>query len=110
MLNYLEELSSYEEEVIKVIYDKIKGSVVNLVLCEGNFDCCVLVLVKNYVKKNLYFMGVWSKDLKLYVVSMSDKDFFGSEKLMMVSGVIKVVIEFVGKEGVVKVLKKFFVL
>lgn len=59
LLNYFEELSIYEEEVIKVIYDKIKGSVVNLVLCEGNLDCCVLFLVKNYVKKNLYLMGVW---------------------------------------------------
>lgn len=41
---------------------------------------------------------------------MSDKDFFGSEKSMTVSGATKVAIEFVGKEGAVKVLKKPFAL
>ncbi|HDZ9481624.1 TPA: NADP-dependent isocitrate dehydrogenase [Vibrio cholerae] len=108
--NYPEEPSSYEEEAIKATYDKIKGSAVNPVLREGNSDRRAPASVKNYAKKNPHSMGAWSKDSKSHVASMSDKDFFGSEKSMTLSGVTKVAIEFVGKEGAVKVLKKPFAL
>ncbi|EGR1069320.1 TPA: NADP-dependent isocitrate dehydrogenase [Vibrio cholerae] len=108
--NYPEEPSSYEEEAIKATYDKIKGSAVNPVLREGNSDRRAPASVKNYAKKNPHSMGAWSKDSKSHVASMSDKDFFGSEKSMTVSGSTKVAIEFVGKEGAVKVLKKPFAL
>lgn len=109
--NYPEEPSSYEEEaMIKATYDKIKGSAVNPVLREGNSDRRAPASVKNYAKKNPHSMGAWSKDSKSHVASMSDKDFFGSEKSMTVSGATKVAIEFVGKEGAVKVLKKPFAL
>ncbi|ELW1715014.1 TPA: NADP-dependent isocitrate dehydrogenase [Vibrio cholerae] len=108
--NYPEEPSSYEEEAIKATYDKIKGSAVNPVLREGNSDRRAPASVKNYAKKNPHSMGAWSKDSKSHVASMSDKDFFGSEKSMTVSGATKVTIEFVGKEGAVKVLKKPFAL
>ncbi|QEO41651.1 NADP-dependent isocitrate dehydrogenase [Vibrio cholerae] len=108
--NYPEEPSSYEEEAIKATYDKIKGSAVNPVLREGNSDRRAPASVKNYAKKNPHSMGAWSKDSKSHVASMSDKDFFGSEKSMTVSGSTKVTIEFVGKEGAVKVLKKPFAL
>ncbi|TQP46358.1 NADP-dependent isocitrate dehydrogenase [Vibrio cholerae] len=108
--NYPEEPSSFEEEAIKATYDKIKGSAVNPVLREGNSDRRAPASVKNYAKKNPHSMGAWSKDSKSHVASMSDKDFFGSEKSMTVSGSTKVAIEFVGKEGAVKVLKKPFAL
>lgn len=108
--NYPEEPSSYEEEAIKATYDKIKGSAVNPVLREGNSDRRAPASVKNYAKKNPHSMGAWSKDSKSHVASMSDKDFFGSEKSMTVSGSTKVAIEFVGKEGAMKVLKKPFAL
>ncbi len=108
--NYPEEPSSYEEEAIKATYDKIKGSAVNPVLREGNSDRRAPASVKNYAKKNPHSMGAWSKDSKSHVASMSDKDFFGSEKSMTVSGATKVAIEFVGKKGAVKVLKKPFAL
>ncbi|GHY97003.1 NADP-dependent isocitrate dehydrogenase [Vibrio cholerae] len=108
--NYPEEPSSDKEEAIKAIYDKIKGSAVNPVLREGNSDRRAPASVKNYAKKNPHSMGAWSKDSKSHVASMSDKDFFGSEKSMTVSGATKVAIEFVGKEGAVKVLKKPFAL
>ncbi|HDV5286106.1 NADP-dependent isocitrate dehydrogenase [Vibrio cholerae] len=108
--NYPEEPSSYEEEAIKATYDKIKGSAVNPVLREGNSDRRAPASVKNYAKKNPHSMGAWSKDSKSHVASMSDKDFFGSEKSMTLSGSTKVAIEFVGKEGAVKVLKKPFAL
>lgn len=103
--NYPEEPSSYEEEAIKATYDKIKGSAVNPVLREGNSDRRAPASVKTTPRKPAP-MGAWSKDSKSHVASMSDKDFFGSEKSMTVSGATKVAIEFVGKEGAVKVLKK----
>ncbi|EGR4157440.1 NADP-dependent isocitrate dehydrogenase [Vibrio cholerae] len=108
--NYPEEPSSDKEEAIKATYDKIKGSAVNPVLREGNSDRRAPASVKNYAKKNPHSMGAWNKDSKSHVASMSDKDFFGSEKSMTVSGATKVAIEFVGKEGAVKVLKKPFAL
>ncbi|KHT44843.1 NADP-dependent isocitrate dehydrogenase [Vibrio sinaloensis] len=106
--NYPEEPSTYEEEAIKATYDKIKGSAVNPVLREGNSDRRAPLSVKNYAKKNPHSMGAWSADSKSHVSSMSDNDFFGSEKSHTVDGATEVKIEFVGTDGAVKELKGAF--
>ncbi|EKO3991716.1 NADP-dependent isocitrate dehydrogenase [Vibrio fluvialis] len=108
--NYPEEPSTYEEEAIKATYDKIKGSAVNPVLREGNSDRRAPASVKNYAKKNPHSMGAWSKDSQSHVSSMEDKDFFGSEKSVTLSGATQVSIEFVGNDGSTKLLKKPFAL
>jgi len=108
--NYPEEPSTYEEEAIKATYDKIKGSAVNPVLREGNSDRRAPASVKNYAKKNPHSMGAWSADSKSHVSSMSDKDFFGTEKSVTVDGATQVSIQFVGKDGSTKELKKPFAL
>lgn len=108
--NYPEEPSTYEEEAIKATYDKIKGSAVNPVLREGNSDRRAPLSVKNYAKKNPHSMGAWSKDSKSHVSSMTDHDFFGSEKSHTVDGETKVAIEFVDAAGTVKQLKAPFAL
>ncbi|MBY8290744.1 NADP-dependent isocitrate dehydrogenase [Vibrio fluvialis] len=108
--NYPEEPSTYEEEAIKATYDKIKGSAVNPVLREGNSDRRAPASVKNYAKKNPHSMGAWSKDSQSHVSSMEDKDFFGSEKSVTLSGATQVSIEFVDNDGSTKVLKKPFAL
>ncbi|MBY8193476.1 NADP-dependent isocitrate dehydrogenase [Vibrio fluvialis] len=108
--NYPEEPSTYEEEAIKATYDKIKGSAVNPVLREGNSDRRAPASVKNYAKKNPHSMGAWCKDSQSHVSSMEDKDFFGSEKSVTLSGATQVSIEFVGNDGSTKVLKKPFAL
>ncbi|EGQ8089661.1 NADP-dependent isocitrate dehydrogenase [Vibrio vulnificus] len=108
--NYPEEPSTYEEEAIKATYDKIKGSAVNPVLREGNSDRRAPLSVKNYAKKNPHSMGAWSSDSKSHVSSMTEKDFFGSEKSVTVSGATNVQIEFVAEDGSKKVLKKAFAL
>ncbi|MGL0933362.1 NADP-dependent isocitrate dehydrogenase [Vibrio vulnificus] len=108
--NYPEEPSTYEEEAIKATYDKIKGSAVNPVLREGNSDRRAPLSVKNYAKKNPHSMGAWSSDSKSHVSSMTEKDFFGSEKSVTVNGATNVQIEFVAEEGSKKVLKKAFAL
>ena len=106
--NYPEEPSTYEEEAIKATYDKIKGSAVNPVLREGNSDRRAPLSVKNYAKKNPHSMGAWSKDSKSHVSSMSNNDFFGSEKSHTVDGATTAKIEFVGQDGSVKELKAPF--
>ncbi|EIF3176185.1 NADP-dependent isocitrate dehydrogenase [Vibrio vulnificus] len=108
--NYPEEPSTYEEEAIKATYDKIKGSAVNPVLREGNSDRRAPLSVKNYAKKNPHSMGAWSSDSKSHVSSMTEKDFFGSEKSVTVNGATNVQIEFVAVDGSKKVLKKAFAL
>ncbi|MGF1696142.1 NADP-dependent isocitrate dehydrogenase [Vibrio lamellibrachiae] len=106
--NYPEEPSTYEQEAIKATYDKIKGSAVNPVLREGNSDRRAPLSVKNYAKKNPHSMGAWSSESQSHVASMSEKDFFGSEKSVTINGDTDVKIEFVGANGSVKVLKKAF--
>ena len=78
--NYPENPTSTEEEKIKALYDKVKGSAVNPVLREGNSDRRVPKAVKNFAKKNPHFMGEWSKDSSSHVASMSENDFYGNEK------------------------------
>ena len=78
--SYPEEPKNAEDDEVKKIYDKVKGSAVNPVLREGNSDRRAPKAVKNYAKKNPHSMGAWSPDSKTVVSSMSDGDFFGSEK------------------------------
>jgi isocitrate dehydrogenase len=106
--NYPEEPSTYEEKAIKATYDKIKGSAVNPVLREGNSDRRAPLSVKNYAKKNPHSMGAWSADSQSHVSSMTDNDFFGSEKSTTVSGATDVKIEFISANGAVKELKAAF--
>ncbi|WP_194435439.1 NADP-dependent isocitrate dehydrogenase [Vibrio fluminensis] len=108
--NYPEEPGTYEEEAIKATYDKIKGSAVNPVLREGNSDRRAPLSVKNYAKKNPHSMGAWSKDSLSHVASMTEKDFFGSEKSTTIDGATEVKIEFVAQDGAVKQLKAPFAL
>lgn len=83
--DYPEEPSTEEEKDIKARYDKIKGSAVNPVLREGNSDRRAPGSVKNYAKKNPHSMGAWSSDSLSHVASMSEGDFFASEKSVTVS-------------------------
>ncbi|WP_394239803.1 NADP-dependent isocitrate dehydrogenase [Vibrio astriarenae] len=106
--DYPSEPSTYEEKAIKETYDKIKGSAVNPVLREGNSDRRAPLSVKNYAKKNPHSMGAWSADSKSHVSSMSDSDFFGSEKSTTIDGATDVSIEFVAASGDKKTLKAAF--
>ena len=78
--SYPEDPKNSQDIEIKKIYDKVKGSAVNPVLREGNSDRRAPKAVKNYAKKNPHSMGVWSSNSKTEVSTMSDGDFFGSEK------------------------------
>jgi len=103
--NYPDNAQSEEEKAIKAKYAKVLGSAVNPVLREGNSDRRAPKAVKNYAKQNPHSMGKWSADSKTVVASMSEGDFYGSEKSTTVEAASQFKIEFVGDDGAVTELK-----
>lgn len=103
--DYPEEPANDEQRQIKERYDKIKGSAVNPVLREGNSDRRAPASVKNYVRKHPHSMGEWSADSKSHVASMSEGDFFDSEKSTTLESAVTVRIvhkDASGKETILK--------
>lgn len=103
--NYPDNAQSDEEKAIKTKYAKVLGSAVNPVLREGNSDRRAPKAVKNYAKANPHSMGAWSADSKTKVVSMTEGDFYGSEKSVTVAEATQFKIEFVAADGTVTELK-----
>ncbi|MEQ9406968.1 MAG: NADP-dependent isocitrate dehydrogenase [Fuerstiella sp.] len=93
------------EKEIRARYARVLGSAVNPVLREGNSDRRVAAAVKEYARKNPHSMGAWSADSKSHVASMSEGDFFGSEKSHVMESAGKLRIELVGDDGQTTVLK-----
>jgi isocitrate dehydrogenase len=103
--NYPDNAQSDEEKAIKTKYAKVLGSAVNPVLREGNSDRRAPKAVKNYAKANPHSMGAWSADSKTKVVSMTEGDFYGSEKSVTVAEATQFKIDFVAADGTVTELK-----
>jgi isocitrate dehydrogenase len=103
--NFPEEPKDETEKEIRSRYSKVLGSAVNPVLREGNSDRRVARPVKEYAKKNPHSMGEWSSTSKSHVASMSDGDFYSSEKSHTLSGDDQLKIELHSASGV-KVLKE----
>ena len=95
-----------KEKDIQSRYDKVKGSAVNPVLREGNSDRRAPKAVKNFAKKNPHRMGVWSKDSKSHVSTMSNGDFFHNEKSLTMASDDNLKIVLVKKDGEKEVLKE----
>ena len=104
--DFPEEPANAEEESIKARYSKVLGSAVNPVLREGNSDRRVAGPVKEYAQKHPHSMGEWSADSKTHVASMSDGDFYSSEKSAVIESAGEVKIELVGDDGEIRVLKE----
>jgi isocitrate dehydrogenase len=104
--DYPAEPANDAERNIKARYAKILGSAVNPVLREGNSDRRVADAVKAYAKKHPHSMGAWSTESKSHVAHMSSGDFFASEKSVVIDADGSVKIEFIGKDGNIKVLKE----
>jgi len=104
--DYPEEVVTDEDKGIRARYDKIKGSAVNPVLREGNSDRRAPASVKQYARENPHSMGVWSADSKTHVASMSEGDFYASEKSTTVGSATTVRIEHTSVNGNVTVLKE----
>ena len=103
--NYPANAKTKEELDTKARFAKVLGSAVNPVLREGNSDRRAPQSVKNYAKKNPHTMGEWSKDSKTDVLSMSEGDFYGSEKSLTLDQATNFKIEFESSEGSVTELK-----
>lgn len=103
--DYPDEPVSDDEKKVKAKYDNVKGSAVNPVLREGNSDRRAPKAVKEFAKKHPHSMGEWSKDSKTHVASMSEGDFYGSEKSLTLPSATEVKIELKTKSGEVKSLK-----
>ncbi|MFN5925925.1 MAG: NADP-dependent isocitrate dehydrogenase, partial [Pseudanabaena sp.] len=95
-----------EEKAIKAKYSKVLGSAVNPVLREGNSDRRVAAAVKEFAQKHPHSVGAWSKDSKSHVAHMTEGDFYGSEKSVVIpkAGVVK--IELTTADGSTQVLKE----
>ncbi len=104
--DYPEEPQNDEEKQIKERYAKCLGSAVNPVLRQGNSDRRVAPSVKKYAQDHPHKLGEWSKDSKTHVAHMSDGDFFGNEKSIVIKNEDNVNIEFVDEHGNVTVLKE----
>ncbi len=105
--DYPAEPKTDEEKAIKANYAKVLGSAVNPVLREGNSDRRAPTAVKNYAKKNPHRMGSWSKDSKAHVASMTEGDFYASEKSVTVESDSQFNIEFTSEDGTTTLLKDF---
>lgn len=103
--DFPEDAKTEEEKAIKAKYAKVLGSAVNPVLREGNSDRRAPRAVKNYAKAHPHSMGKWSADSKTHVASMTEGDFYGSEKSVTVKEATDVRIEFTANDGNVTVLK-----
>ncbi|REG78340.1 NADP-dependent isocitrate dehydrogenase [Algoriphagus antarcticus] len=103
--DYPEEPKTDEEKNIKSKYDKIKGSAVNPVLREGNSDRRAPQAVKAYARKHPHSMGKWSADSKTHVDSMTEGDFYGSEKSHAMTEEAVISIELHGADGRKEILK-----
>ena len=103
--SYPADAKTEKEKEIKLRYGKVLGSAVNPVLREGNSDRRVAAAVKEYAEKHPHSMGVWSKDSKSHVASMTDGDFYANEKSYIVPKATSVKIvhtDTSGKESILK--------
>lgn len=104
--DYPDQAQNEEEEKIKALYDKVKGSAVNPVLREGNSDRRAPKAVKDFARKHPHRMGAWSPDSKSHVAQMEEGDFFDSEKSLTIEKATTVKIIHRDENGKEEVLKE----
>jgi len=104
--NYPADPQTEEEKAIKAKYSKVLGSAVNPVLREGNSDRRVAAAVKEFAQKHPHSVGAWSKDSKTHVAHMTEGDFYGSEKSVVITKAGAVKIELTKADGSTQVLKQ----
>ncbi|MDR0576061.1 MAG: NADP-dependent isocitrate dehydrogenase [Candidatus Accumulibacter sp.] len=103
--DYPENPQTGEEKEIGARYSKVLGSAVNPVLREGNSDRRAPLSVKNFAKKHPHRLGPWTADSRARVAFMSEGDFYGNEKSVVMKTAGELKIELTGAGGAVEVLK-----
>jgi len=104
--NYPADPQNDEEKAIKAKYSKVLGSAVNPVLREGNSDRRVASAVKEFAQKHPHSVGAWAKDSRSHVAHMTEGDFYGSEKSVVIEQAGAVKIELIKNDGSTQVLKE----
>ncbi|MBN20614.1 MAG: isocitrate dehydrogenase (NADP(+)) [Bdellovibrionaceae bacterium] len=104
--NFPEEPKTSEEKEIRSRYAKVLGSAVNPVLREGNSDRRVAAPVKEYAKAHPHSMGPWSSSSLSHVAHLSEGDFYGSEKSVVISKPQSLQIILKKEDGSEEVLKE----
>merc|ERR1719319_1336794 len=95
-----------DEATLKKRFAKVLGSAVNPVLREGNSDRRVAAPVKEYASKNPHRMMDWKPTTMTRVASMTEGDFYESEKSMIMPKEDSLKIQFVSQDGKTTVLKE----
>ena len=103
--DYPESPQNDKEKEIRARYAKILGSAVNPVLREGNSDRRAPLSVKKYAQKHPHKLGAWTKSSRSKVATMTQGDFFGNEKSVLMNEGGDIHIELIASSGSVKVLK-----
>ena len=103
---YPEDPKTEEEKVLNTRYAKCLGSAVNPVLRQGNSDRRVAPSVKADAQRNPKKLGAWSADSKSHVAWMTDGDFYGNEKSIVMEKEQDVRFEFVDANGNTTILKE----
>lgn len=103
---YPTEPKTEEEHATVATYGKVLGSAVNPVLREGNSDRRVADAVKIYAQKNPHPLKPWNESAKTHVAHMTEGDFYGNEKSVIMSKDTDVKIEHVAADGQTTVLKE----
>ncbi len=104
--NYPTAPTTETEKKIKSRYAIVLGSAVNPVLREGNSDRRVAAPVKEYAQKHPHTMGAWSHTSKTHVSTMSDGDFYATEKSTVIEKEGNVKIALIDSKGETQVLKQ----
>ena len=94
-----------KEKDIYLKYRKVLGSAVNPVLREGNSDRRVPKAIKQYVKNHPHAMGQWDSSCQSHVSSMTEGDFYSSERSKVISKKTNITINFTNEQGVIHILK-----
>lgn len=82
--DFPEDPKNSDEEQVKKRYAKVLGSAVNPVLREGNSDRRVAQPVKEYAQAHPHKLEEFSENSKSHVSAMSEGDFYGSEKSVVI--------------------------
>lgn len=104
--DFIENPNTQEEIEIYQKYQKVLGSAVNPVLRQGNSDRRCTKSVKEYARKNPYKIKEFDASSKSRVSYMKDGDFFSNEKAILVPEDGNAKIEFIDKDGNIKIFKE----
>ncbi|KRE37595.1 isocitrate dehydrogenase [Janibacter sp. Soil728] len=103
--DYPDSPSTDEDKQVAAAYANVLGSAVNPVLREGNSDRRAPLAVKNFTKKHPHRLGAWTADNKARVASMTEGDFYGNEKSVVVPADDTLAITLTATDGTKVVLK-----